>query len=67
MMSNIGDTDRIFRVIFGAALIVGGFLVTGTAGMVMGAIGLIPLATGAAGNCPIYTLLKTNTCKQGNT
>ncbi len=66
MKKNIGKTDRIFRVVVGCVLIVGGIVVTGTAGMVMAAIGLIPLLTGLVGNCPAYSIFGIKTCKTRN-
>ncbi len=61
MVCNLGKSDRIFRAMFGIALFVSGILVGGTAGTVMGFVGLIPLVTAAVGNCPAYTVLKINT------
>jgi DUF2892 family protein len=63
MKCNIGKKERIFRVVIGCALMIGGFALSGTAGMIMAGFGLIPLGTGLVGNCPAYTILKINTCK----
>ena len=62
MACNIGKADRIVRVIFGIALIVAGFMTSGTTGMIMGIVGLVPLATSLIGNCPAYSLFHINTC-----
>lgn len=64
---NLGPTDRFLRILFGAGLIVGGFFLQGTAGIVMGVVGLIPLLTGVAGHCPAYSLFKINTCRTDST
>ena len=60
MKINEGTVDRILRVLAGIVLL--GLTFTGTIGA-WGYIGLIPLATGAVGMCPLYTLLGINTCK----
>lgn len=60
MKTNEGTVDRILRVLAGIVLL--GLTFTGTIGA-WGYIGLIPLATGAVGMCPLYTLLGINTCK----
>jgi len=58
MKRNIGTTDRIIRVIGGLAILAAGLLF----GSWWGLIGLLPLGTAAAGYCPVYALLKINTC-----
>lgn len=61
---NVGGIDRILRIVLGLALIIGGFfLLTGTAGVIVGVIGFIPLLTGLIGWCPLYLPLKFNTHK----
>jgi O-antigen ligase len=64
MTKNIGDTERIIRIVGGLVLIA--LAVTGTVG-VWGWLGLVPLATGLTGWCPPYSLLGINTCKNKNT
>lgn len=59
MKSNAGSIDRILRIVAGLALL--GLTLTGNIG-VWGWIGVVPLATGAIGWCPAYTLLGVNTC-----
>ena len=59
MKTNEGTMDRAARVVGGIALIA--LAATGTVG-VWGWIGIVPLATGALGWCPLYTLLGFNTC-----
>ena len=63
MKSNVGGIDRILRIVLGLALIA--LAATGTIGG-WGWIGLLPLATGALGWCPPYSLLGINTCKNRN-
>jgi hypothetical protein len=64
MTKNIGDIERIVRIVGGLVLI--GLAATGTVG-VWGWLGLVPLATGLVGWCPPYSLLGINTCKNKNT
>jgi len=65
MKSNMGNADRVLKVIVGIVLVVVGFAVlNGTVGIVVGVIGLIPLATGLIGWCPLYTLFNLKTKKQ---
>jgi len=59
MKTNEGTVDRALRVIAGLVLIA--LAATGTVG-VWGWIGVVPLATGALGWCPLYTVLGINTC-----
>ncbi len=64
MTKNIGDIERIVRIVGGLVLIA--LAATGTVG-VWGWLGLVPLATGLFGWCPPYSLLGINTCKNKNT
>jgi hypothetical protein len=59
MKANVGGFDRLLRIVLGLVLIA--LTLTGTIG-VWGWIGVVPLATGAFGSCPLYTLLGFNTC-----
>lgn len=60
MKSNVGGIDRIVRIVVGLVLI--GLTLAGQIGA-WGWIGIVPLATGALGWCPPYSLLGINTCK----
>lgn len=62
--SNVGNIDRILRVVLGIALIA--MTLTGTIG-VWGWIGVVPLLTAALGSCPVYTMLGLNTCPMQKT
>ncbi|MBS1173032.1 MAG: hypothetical protein H6R12_1862 [Proteobacteria bacterium] len=53
MKMNVGGIDRILRVIAGLALIVWALM----GGPVWAWIGVVPLATGLIGFCPVYPLL----------
>ena len=63
MQANIGNMDRIARVVIGGALI--GASLFGAIGP-WGWIGVIPLVTAAIGFCPAYRLLGFSTCPLAN-
>jgi hypothetical protein len=52
--------DRIARVLVGMLLI--GLAATGKIGL-WGYAGVVLLLTGAAGHCPIYSMLGISTCR----
>jgi len=57
--ANIGNADRIARIIVGVVLIALVFVGPKTA---WGWIGLVPLLTGLVRWCPLYRLIGVNTC-----
>jgi len=59
MKSNVGGIDKILRIVVGAGLI--GATVAGVL-PVWGYIGIVSLATGLMGWCPLYPLLGLSTC-----
>lgn len=64
MQVNVGMIDRIVRIVVGIALIAFalGFIAPGVAYHWIGWIGVIPLATGAVGSCPLYSVLGVSSC-----
>ncbi|MDG6777271.1 DUF2892 domain-containing protein [Thiomicrorhabdus sp. zzn3] len=56
---NVGQLDRIIRIIIGLVLIIAA--ATNTIGL-WGYIGIIPLVTGLLRWCPLYTLIGIQTC-----
>ncbi|WP_424940456.1 YgaP family membrane protein [Aliiroseovarius sp. S253] len=60
---NEGNMDRILRVVAGLALL-GWYFFAG--GPIWALIGIVPLATGALGSCPVYSIFGINTCKLKN-
>jgi hypothetical protein len=56
---NEGSPDRIARVVVGLGLLA--LAVAGPA-TPWGYIGIVPLATGLAGTCPLYSLFGLSTC-----
>ncbi len=59
MKTNEGGLDRVLRIVAGLVLL--GLTLNGNIGA-WGWLGVVPLATGALGMCPLYTLLGLNTC-----
>jgi len=65
MPRNEGTLDRALRILLGLILLSLVFIGPQT---LWGLIGLVPLATGLMGYCPLYQVLGLNTCplkKQG--
>ena len=64
MTLNMGNIDRILRALVGVVLIAAAFGAYGAAYQsVWGWIGIIPLASGLLGYCPVYNMysFKTST------
>lgn len=64
MKKNVGNADRIIRLLIAAAIAVLYFtnIITGTVGLILLVIAGIFVLTSLVGFCPIYTLLGVNTC-----
>ncbi|MFP4487601.1 MAG: DUF2892 domain-containing protein [Campylobacterales bacterium] len=62
MPCNIGKVDIWIRVVLGLVLV---FVAAYLQSIVVGALGVIALATGMTRFCPLYLLFKLNTgCKE---
>ena len=61
-MKNIGNTDRVVRIIIGLGLLSLLIVLKGNIRF-LGLIGLIPLLTSAIGFCPLYSIFGIKTCK----
>ena len=59
MSRNEGTIDRALRIILGLVLLSLVFVGPQT---MWGLIGIIPLATGLMGYCPLYQIVGLNTC-----
>lgn len=59
MKANVGSTERTIRIVLGVAIIGAGLYFQSW----WGAIGIIPLVTGAVSFCPLWTVFGINTCK----
>lgn len=56
---NEGGADRAVRIVVGLVLIALAFVGPKTP---WGYLGIIPLATGLLGSCPLYTVFGINSC-----
>jgi len=56
---NEHNVERVVRVVLGLAILSLVFLGPQT---MWGILGIVPLATGLLGTCPLYTLLGISTC-----
>jgi hypothetical protein len=64
LKTSVGGWDKRLRIVIGAApVVLGAFGPIGWWGL----IGSIPLLTGLAGSCPLYTLFGMNTCPRVTT
>ena len=59
MQKNVGSIDRGLRVAAGLGLLSLTFIGPATP---WGFVGLVPLATGLIGSCPLYTVFGFGTC-----
>ena len=60
MITNEGTVDRTLRIILGLALLSLTFVGPRS---LLGLVGLVPLATGLIGVCPLYRLFGVTTCR----
>lgn len=60
MERNIGDVERVVRVV--AGLLILSLVFVGPKSL-WGLIGIMPILTGLSGWCPPYSLLGINTCR----
>ncbi len=58
MMKNVGNTDKLLRVILGLAIFYLGYTYKSWWGLV----GFAPILTAVFSFCPAYALFKINTC-----
>jgi len=62
-MKNVGTVDKVIRIVLGLVLLALVFVGPQTP---LGWIGIIPLATGLIGFCPLYSVFGINTCPTKN-
>ncbi|MGM0432610.1 MAG: YgaP family membrane protein [Spirochaetota bacterium] len=68
MKKNMGNVDRVIRVILGVLIVIffaAGEL-TGTAAVVLGIVAAVLLITSVVGTCPLYVPFRISTLKQKN-
>lgn len=64
MKKNMGNTDRLIRIVLAAVFAILYFTntVTGTFGIILLVLGGVFLLTSLISFCPLYTLIGLNTC-----
>jgi uncharacterized membrane protein len=64
MKKNMGNTDRLIRLVLAAVFIILWFqnIVTGTMGIILLVLGVIFALTSVVGFCPLYRLIGITTC-----
>ena len=62
LKKNVGQIDRVLRIVIGLALIAGFFLNADAAYRWLYLIGIVPLATGLTGSCALYSIFGFSTC-----
>jgi hypothetical protein len=60
--TNEGTIDRALRIIVGLVLIGMFFMYPEASWRYWALIGIVPLATGLLGSCPLYSILGMSTC-----
>ncbi len=67
MGKNTSNTDRLIRLVLGAAIAIGAWMYLASLGTLWGSIliivGVILIATAAMGFCPLYRIAGISTCK----
>lgn len=61
-MKNVGNVDKIIRIIIGVVLLSLLFVLNGNI-KYLGLIGIIPFLTAVFGYCPLYSMFGIKTCK----
>ena len=66
MKKNMGNADKVVRVLIAAAIAIAYFthLITGTLGIILLILGAVFLLTSFVGFCPLYAPFGVSTCKK---
>lgn len=69
MKKNIGNTDKLIRLVVALAIAVLYFadLISGTLAIILGVVALAMVATSLMGYCGLYSILGCSTCKTKTT
>jgi hypothetical protein len=65
MQKNVGNADKVIRVVVGLGLLSLLFLLNGSMKWI-GLIGIVPIGTALMGFCPLYAMLGIRTCPMKN-
>ena len=68
MKKNLGNIDRLIRILFFVVVAILYFTgtITGALGTILGLLGIVLLLTALVGTCPIYATFKLSTVKKTN-
>lgn len=61
--SNLGDLDRIARILLGTSLLIGYTSIPAAPFSWLLLVGLLPVISGVLGTCPVYSTLNIRTNK----
>ncbi len=64
MPINLGNLDRLIRLIIGAVLIIAGLTVFQSGAAIAVVVGIVLVVTAAIKFCPLYRLFGLRTCKK---
>lgn len=66
MKKNLGNIDRVVRILFFVVVAILYFTgtITGALGIILGLLGIVLLLTAFVGFCPIYATFKLSTLKK---
>jgi hypothetical protein len=60
--TNVGSADRVIRIVLGAIILSLFFIYPDASWRYYTLIGIVPILTGLAGTCPLYSILGLSTC-----
>lgn len=60
---NVGNIDRVIRLVSGAALGYAAYATSGPAAIILAVAGVLAFLTGLVGYCGLYALLGISTCR----
>lgn len=61
-MRNVGNLDKVIRLVLAVVFAVGGFMAGGAVSVVLFVLAAVMLLTALVGVCPLYRLVGVNTC-----
>jgi Protein of unknown function (DUF2892) len=59
MKANVGNTDKVIRILLGVVIMAAGYFYSSWLGL----IGIIPVLTAFMSFCPLYSIIGVSTCK----
>ncbi|MFN6944645.1 MAG: DUF2892 domain-containing protein [Cytophagaceae bacterium] len=62
MTENVCGRERLIRAIVGLVLLIIGFILSNTLGLIIGLLGAYSLLTSVISICPVNTLMGRNSC-----